>query len=141
MEVPAHIEHRLAVITNWAFFASFGFGFVSTGFSDGDVVAGLAGFAAFVLGFIAHIIINRIFSVRFTDPQIALGLGVFGVGAFGFIISWVFDASFDTADIVIGIVGFGAIAACFVTYVIINYGIRESYSMLHRLHMQRRKTS
>ncbi len=140
MEVPAHIEHRLAIVTNWAFFASFGFGFVATGFSDSDVLAGLAGFAAFVLGFIAHIIINRIFRVRFTDPQIALALGLFGVGVVSFVISWVFDASFDTADIVIGIVGFGATGACFVVYVIINYGIRESYSMLHRLHMQRRKT-
>lgn len=133
-------EHRLAVITNWAFFASFGFGFVLTGFTDADVVAGLAGFASFVLGFVAHIIINRIWRVGFTNPQVALGLTVFSVAVVSFIASWIFDRRFTEADVVIGIAGFAAIIAAFIIYIVINYGVRESYAVIQRMHMQGRRT-
>jgi hypothetical protein len=126
-------------MTNWAFFASFGFCFVLSGFSERAPIAGIAGFAAFVVGFIAHVIINRIFGVGFTTPQIALGLTIFIVCVLSFIASSVFDPSFGEVDLIIGLAGFSAIIGCFVVYVTINYGVRESYAMMHRLHMQERR--
>ncbi|CAN5202079.1 hypothetical protein BH10PSE7_BH10PSE7_13850 [soil metagenome] len=137
----APLEHRLAIMTNWAFFASFGFCFILSGFAGSEPIAGLAGFAAFVAGFIAHIIINRIFRVGFTSPQVALGLIVFTMSVIGFAASWIFDPSFSDADVLIGIVGFGAIMACFIVYIMINYGVRESYAMMHRLHRHERRGS
>jgi hypothetical protein len=139
MTATAQLEHRLAVITNWAFFACFGFSFALSGFTDDNAVAGLAGFAAFVLGFVAHVIVNRIFRVGFTNSQIALGLTVFSVCVLGFIASWLFDPHFVAVDVVIGLVGFGAIIACFILYIVINYGVRGSYGMIQRMHAQGRR--
>jgi hypothetical protein len=132
-------EHRLAVMTNWAFFASFGFCFVLSGFSGNQPIAGLAGFAIFVAGFVAHVIINRIFGVGFSNAQIALGLTIFTVSVLSFIASSLFDPAFSEADVLVGLAGFGAIMSCFIVYVMINYGIRESYAMMHRLHSQERR--
>src|SRR5476649_1532253 len=115
----ASSEHRLAVMTNWAFFASFGFCFVLSGFSQSEPICGLAGFAAFVAGFIAHVIINRIFGVGFTNPQIALGMTIFIVCVFCFIASSLLDASFGEIDVLVGLAGFSAIIGCFIVYVMI----------------------
>src|SRR5665213_3545321 len=125
-------EHQLAIMTNWAFFASFGFCFALSGFSEGDPIMGVAGFAAFVAAFIAHVIINRIFGFDFTNPQIALGLTAFAVSVLCFIANCLFDPSFGETDVIIGLIGFSAIMACFIVYVMINYGVRESYAMMHR---------
>ena len=126
-------------MTNWAFFASFGFCFVLSGFSQSAPISGLVGFAAFVAGFIAHVIINRIFGAGFTNPQIALGLTIFIVCVFCFIASSLLDPSFTEIDVLIGLAGFSAIMGCFIVYVMINYGLRESYAMMHRLHGQERR--
>ena len=50
---------RLAVMTNWALFGSFGLCFTLTGFSAADLLAGLFGFALLAAAFGAHIVINR----------------------------------------------------------------------------------
>jgi hypothetical protein len=139
MNASAPSEHRLAIMTNWAFFASFGFCFVLSGFSETNLITGLTGFAILVIGFIAHVIINRIFRVGFTSAQVALGLTLFTVSVISFIAACLFDPFFNQTKIVIGLVGFGAVMACFIVYVMINYGIRESYAMMHRLHMQERR--
>jgi hypothetical protein len=132
-------EHRLAVMTTWAFFASFGFCFVLSGFSGSQPVAGLAGFAVFVAAFIVHVIINRIFSVGFSNAQIALGLTIFTISVLSFIASSLFDPAFSETDVLVGLAGFGALMSCFIVYVMINYGVRESYAMMHRLHSQERR--
>jgi hypothetical protein len=135
---PALQEHRLAIMTNWAFFASFGFCFVLSGFSVSDPVAGLVGFAAFIAGFIAHIIINRIFRVAFTSPQVALALTAFIIAVLAFIASALFDPAFSRTNIYVGFAGFGAIMVAFIVYVFINYGVRGSYAMMHSLHSRGR---
>jgi hypothetical protein len=134
-------ESTLAVMTNWAFFASFGICFVLSGLADGDMLVGLAGFAGFVAGFIAHIIINRIFGTGFTGPQVALALAAYTVGVLCFIAGAIFNPGFGPADLAIGLAGFGALTVCFVGYVLISYGIRGSYDMLHRLHSEERRAS
>ena len=48
MGPSALLEHRLAIMTNWALFAGFGICFVLSGFSHDDPSIGLFGFALFV---------------------------------------------------------------------------------------------
>lgn len=127
-------EHRLAIMTAWSLLGSFGFCFVLSGFSGNDPVMGLLGFAAFVAAFVAHLILNRIFATGFSPAQVALGLSAFTVAVLCFILSSVFDPAFGETDRLVGFAGFGALTLCFVLYLMINYGVRGSYAMLHRLH-------
>ena len=126
-------EHRLAIMTSWALWAGFGLCFVLSGFSGIDPVIGLIGFSCFVAGFISHVIINRIFSTGFTTPQVSLALVAFVVAVLGFVARSLSDPSFGEKNVLVGLVGFSAIIACFVVYIMINYGIRGSYAMIDRL--------
>jgi hypothetical protein len=136
---PAGSESLLAIMTNWALFASFGMCFVLSGLAESDLPTGLIGFASFLAGFGAHIIINRIFGIGFSGPQVALALGAFSAGALCFIAGALFDPGFTPTDLVIGIAGFGVLTAGFLAYVLITYGIQGSYEMLHQLHRQERR--
>lgn len=133
-------EHRLAVMTAWAFFGAFGICLILSGFAEESAVAGLSGFALMIAGFVAHVIVNRIYHAGFSQPQVALGLGVFTVGALCYIVSVLFDPGFSEADVTMGLVGLTALAAAFVIYIIINYGVRGSYQMVYRLHDAERRS-
>ena len=127
------LERRLAVVANWALFGSFGLGLIQSGGADGRSVLGLIGFALIIVGFIAQVIINRIFGGGFTSGEIALGFSAFGVALIGFVARWLFDPGFTAADAVIGLAGFAAIIASFIAYIVLRYGLKGSFSMFHQL--------
>jgi hypothetical protein len=127
------IENRVAVYTNWAFFGSFGFCFALSGFASSNLLTGLAGYAALMLGFGAHIVINAIFKTSFSKGEVALGLIAFALSVLGFIGSWIFDPSFTMVNGVIGLAGFSAILACFIAYIVMKYGLRGSFTLIHRM--------
>jgi hypothetical protein len=127
------LEKRLAVVTSWGFFGSFGMGFVLSGFSGAQWWMGLLGYALLVAGFIAHVVINRTFDTGFSSGEIALGLVLFGVSALSFIGSWLFDPGFGSVNLGIGLAGFAAMAACLLGYLVVRYGLRGSYVMVHSL--------
>lgn len=131
---PAGSESLLAIMTSWALFAAFGLCFVLSGLAESNLAVGLLGFAAFMAGFGAHVVINRIFGGGFSAPQATLALGAFTVGVLCFIAGAIFDPGFTATDLLIGIVGFGGLITAFLLYVLIRYGIRGSYDMLHQLH-------
>jgi hypothetical protein len=132
-------EGLLAVMTSWAVFAAFGLCFVLSGIADSDLLLGLIGFALLLVGFGAHIVINSIFGLGFTGPQVALALTAFSVAALSFIAGAIFDPGFTETDLIIGIAGFGALTFAFLIYVLIRYGLRGSYAMLHQLHRAERR--
>ena len=132
-------EHRLAVMTCWAFFGSFGVCLILSGFAEQSMTAGLAGFLTVIVGFLAHVLLNAIYGAGFTQPEIALGLGSFVVGVLCYLASVLTNPSFGEANVASGLIGFSALAAAFVIYVIVNYGVRGSYQMIYRLHVQERR--
>ena len=127
------VEKRLAVVGNWSVFASFGMGFVLSGFSGALWWAGLLGYALLVAGFVGHVIINRMFGTGFSAGEIAFGLVAFGISALSFIGSWLFDPSVGAVNLGIGLVGFGAMTACLLGYLLVTYGVRGSYTLIHSL--------
>lgn len=129
----AHGEHRLAVTTSWGFFGGFAFCFVVSGFSGGNLAAGLIGFALFIAGFAAHVIINWIYQTDFTAGESALGFVVFVVAAVSFIGSWIFDPNFGAINRAIGLAGFGSTFGCFMFYMFVKYGVRGSFTKFDRI--------
>ena len=126
-------ERRLAVMTNWAFFGSFGLCFTLSGFSAADLLAGLFGFALLAAAFGAHVIINHLFRTRFSKGEVALGFIAFVVSVLGFVLSWLVLPHFDTANIAIGLAGFSLLFACFLFYLVAHHGVRGSIDMLDRV--------
>ena len=127
-------ERRLAVVANWALFGAFGLGLVQSGAASGRSGLGLIGFALIVVGFIAQVIINRIFGGGFGTGEIALGFSTFGIAVVGFVARWIFDPGFAAADIAMGLAGFAAIIATFIVYLVMRYGLKGSFSMFHQTH-------
>jgi hypothetical protein len=132
-------EHRLAMMTGWAFFGSFGVCLILSGFAEDSMIAGLAGYLTIITGFLAHVLINYIFAGNFTQPQIALGLGAFTLGVLCYIASVLVNPGFTEIDVATGLIGFTALAATFVVYIVINYGVRGSYQMVYRIHAGERR--
>lgn len=130
---PANLEHRLLVITSWGFFGAFAFCFVVDGFQNGHLLAGLFGFALFVVAFTSHVIINWIFRADFSAAEAALGLVVFVVATLSFIGSWLFDPNFGTMNLILGLAGFGTIFAAFLFYMFARFGMRGSFTLFDRL--------
>lgn len=126
-------ERRLAVVANWALFGAFGLGLIQSGVESGAIVVGLTGFALILLGFIAQVIINRLYGGGFTTGEVALGISTFGIAVLGFIAACIFDPQFGTADMVIGLAGFGGIIAAFIVYLVTRYGLKGSFSMFHEM--------
>ena len=126
-------EHRLAVMTNWAFFGSFGLCFTLSGFSAADLLAGLFGFALLAAAFGAHVIINHLFRTRFSKGEVALGFIAFIVSVLGFVLSWLALPHFETVNIAIGLAGFSLLFACFLFYLVAHHGVRGSIDTLDRV--------
>ena len=126
-------ERRLAVMTNWAFFGSFGLCFTLSGFSAADLLTGLFGFGLMATAFGAHVIINDLFRTRFSKGEVALGLIAFIVSVLGFVLSWLVQPHFDTANIAIGLAGFSLLFACFLFYLVAHHGVRGSIEIFDRV--------
>lgn len=124
-------EKRLAVMTNWAMFAPFGLCLILSGSAGGQWLVSLGGFAAFVLGFIAHVIINAIYRTTFSQGEIVVGFIGFGVTVLCFIVSWLTTPTLAAGDVIAGIAGFAALIACFVVYLITKFGLKGAFSKFH----------
>ena len=58
---------------------------------------------------------------------------MFGISALSFIGSWLFDPGFGSVNLGIGLAGFAAMTACLLGYLVVTYGLRGSYLMIHSL--------
>lgn len=117
-------EKRLAVVTNWGLFGSFGLGSLLSGFHSDSLLVGLLGFVTLIGGFIAHVVINRIYGGDFRTGEIVVALVAFGIAVLGFLIGWLFDPGFSGTDVRLGLIGFSALIVCFLVYLVTKHGIR-----------------
>lgn len=124
------LERGLLVMTIWASFGSFGLAFILSGFSQADLLPGLLGFALILGGYVSHIIINHIFRSRFTPGEVALGFVAFIVSATGFVLSWMLLPAFPATSKAIGLIGFAALVAAFLFYMVAAHGVRGSIAMI-----------
>lgn len=127
------LERRLAVMTHWSLFGAFGMGFLLSGFSATHWGLGLLGYALIVVGFAGHVVINQVYDTGFTAGEVALGLVVFAMSALSFIGSVLLVPNFSPVNLALGLSGFAAMVVCVALYLLIRYGTRGSWNMVHSL--------
>jgi hypothetical protein len=129
----AVVERRLAVMTHWSLFGAFGMGFLLSGFSAAQWGLGLLGYGLILVGFAGHVVINHIYDTGFMAGEVALGLLLFGASALAFIGSVVLVPDFSPVNLALGLCGFAAIVASVALYLLIRYGTRGSWNVVHSL--------
>lgn len=133
MNASYRSERKLAVMTNWGFFGSFGLCFALSGFAAENLVVGLFGFGLLILGFCAHVLINHLYETGFSEGEVALGFVVFTVAVLSFVVSWIVVPDFGGASIVVGLGGFAALIACFIFYMVASHGVRGTITMVDEI--------
>lgn len=134
MDTIIQVEKRLAVVTNWSLWGSFGLCFILSGFSKENMIFSLLGYSLIIVGFSAHIIVNRIYKTTFSKGEVVVGFVIFGVSIISFIVSWLTSEKYADANVLSGIIGFGAVVLGFVVYLVTKYGLKGSFSMFHEMH-------
>lgn len=129
----AILERRLAVMTHWSLFGAFGVGFLLSGFSAAQWGLGLLGYGLIMVGFVGHVVINQVYDTGFTAGEVALGLLVFGTSALTFVANVLLVPNFSTVNLALGLSGFAAMVVGVALYLLIRYGTRGSWNMVHSL--------
>lgn len=124
-------EHRLAVLTAWGLFGGFSLAVALTGFRADDLLVIGTGYLLLVAGFVAHLVINRIYHVDFRPGEVVAAITLFGIAALAFMVNWAFEPGFSRTDVIGGILGLAVAAGCFITYLATRYGLKGAFSMFH----------
>ncbi len=130
-DTEADLEDKLAVLTNWSFWGSFGLCFLLSGFAQSQYFVGLLGFGLLGAGFVSHLIINRVFGAAFRDGEVATAVGVFGVGVLGFILVWIADPALARPRVWLGLTGTAIAVGGLLVYLTTRFGLKNSFSMFH----------
>jgi len=131
MATDAELDHRVAVLTNWGVWGSFGLCVLASGFAEDDYPLGVSGLALLAAGFIAHVIINRVWRTGFRDGEIATAMIAFGVAVLGFVITWIADPALSRPRVWLGLSGAVLAAGGLFTYLASRFGLRGAFSMFH----------
>lgn len=129
----AVVERRLAVMTHWSLFGTFGMGFLLSGFSASHWGFGLLGYGLIIAGFVGHVIINYVYDTGFMAGEVALGLVLFGLSALAFISNVLLVPHFSPVNLALGLSGFAAMALSLALYLLIQYGTGGTWNMVHSL--------
>jgi hypothetical protein len=125
------LEDRLAVLTNWSFWGSFGLCFLLSGFAQSQYFVGLFGFILLGAGFVSHLIINRVFNTTFRNGEVASAIGIFGIGVLGFILVWIVDPALARPRVWLGLTGAAISVGGLFAYLATRFGLKNSFSMFH----------
>ncbi|ESY62370.1 hypothetical protein NKI77_21795 [Mesorhizobium opportunistum] len=97
------------------------------GFGRGGTTYILAGFAAILSGFVAHVIANVVYGTGFSPRELGLGLVIYGLALVLFVVLSLVSASFAAHNFLPLSIGFIATGAVVVFYLITRYGARQAF--------------
>jgi hypothetical protein len=133
-ELDAVDRHAL-VLAIWLGFGLVAVALVELGLSLGSWMVAGGGFAAVVAAFIAHVIVNAVHRTLFTAKEVALGLVIYVAALLGFVFAALISARFRDGFFLPGSLGFIAVLAAVVFYMITQFGLRrafESFDVIRR---------
>jgi hypothetical protein len=108
------------------------FGFVAVilcdyGLGSGGALFVLAGSAVILAAFIAHVIVNAVYRTTFTRRELAFGLVVFAAALVAFGLATLFNPSFAARNFLPVSLGFIAVSASVLFYMITHFGVRRVF--------------
>ncbi len=103
-------------------FALFGHGYRVL---DGWLVGGA--FAALLIGFTGHVIVNAVYRTLFTARELALGLVAYVAALLAFLLSLLFGAEEASALLLPIGLGFLVLAAAVAFYLVTHLGLRRAF--------------
>jgi hypothetical protein len=130
-QAESDLENRLAVLTNWSFWGSFGMCFVLSGFAENRYLIGVAGFALIGVAFVSHLIINRVFETSFRNGEITTAAAAFGIALLAFILAWIVAPDMDRPRVWLGLTGAALGVGGMFAYLTARFGLINSFSMFH----------
>ena len=133
MSKPAMVERDLLVFSIWAVLGLGGLALLLEGFSRDSYFVSLAGTAALVAAFVAHMVVNAVFDCGFRPGEAALGISAFGALALAFIGGWAVGA-LSPADYFSGLTLLATLAFGLPAYLATRYGLRGAFSRFHVRH-------
>jgi len=80
-----------------------------------------------IVGFVAHILINRIYSTNFTQNEIALGLFLYCLSLLVFVFSSIVNTGLDRSRFIAGTAGFLLIFVSVVFFMVTRFGLRKAF--------------
>jgi hypothetical protein len=104
-----------------------------SGFNASDWTCGLLGYALLIGGFVGHVLINHFFDSGFNAGEVALGHILFGLFALVFVVTALLTPQYNRVNLGLGITGFSVMALVLALYLIIRYGTRGTWNMVHSL--------
>ncbi|WP_119389049.1 hypothetical protein [Taklimakanibacter lacteus] len=97
------------------------------GFGAGGIAAIAAGFIAVLAAFAGHVITNAVYASDFTTREVALGLVLYAASLVTLALAALLAPDFASRNFLPLSLGFVAIAAAVIIYMIIRFGLRRSF--------------
>ena len=129
------VDRHALVLAIWLSFGLVAVALVELGLRLGSWMIAAGGFAAVVVAFIAHVIVNAVDDTLFTAKEVALGLVLYVAGLLAFAFSALLSAGFRDGFFLPGSLAFIAVPAVVVFYMITHLGLRrafESFDVIRR---------
>lgn len=121
------LDRHALVMSIWlslGFVAATLFGY---GFGNGGTLAIVAAFGAVLAAFAGHIIVNTIYATMFTRRELALGLVLYAAALMAFALAALFSPGFASSNFLPLGLGFVAIPAAVIFYLITHLGARRAF--------------
>ena len=124
-------ERHGLILSLWIGFASMAVILFHLGLTKDNWIFLSAGFALFLAGFIAHIIVNAVAGTGFQTRGAFFGLFVFALGILAFLISVVIGVEYSTENFLTISSGLVLILVMIIFYMITKNGLRDAFDQFN----------
>jgi len=121
------LDRHALVMAIWMSFGLMALAVFRYGLADGSFIAVLSGFALVLTAFAGHVIVNAVTGIFFTPREVALALVTYVASLIAFAAAAVVSPGFREQHFLAFVLGFVALFAGVVFYMVTHLGVRRSF--------------
>ena len=121
------LDRHALVMAVWLALGFVAFALLDYGFGAGGAPYIAAAFSVVLAAFAGHVIINAVYATIFTRRELALGLVLYAADLMAFAVAALLMPEFAARNFLPLSLGFVAVAAAVIIYMIIGFGLRRSF--------------